>query len=90
MSDAIGMDPVDLEGLVDKVTAQFKEQYDKLPEDAKVMFRNLSKLQIQEVYSMLEREREQTINHVLQVFDVAAQTNNIAFIREAIVRFKKA
>lgn len=89
MSDTIGIDPVDLEALVDKVTAQFKEQYDKLPEDAKAMFRKLSKLQIQEVYSMLEREREQTIDQVLQVFDVAAQTKNIAFIRDAIVRFKQ-
>lgn len=90
MSDAIGIDQVDLEGLVDKVTAQFKAQYDVMPEDVKVKFREMCKVQIQAFHGMLERERLQTIDHVLQVFDLAAQTKNIAFIRDAIVRFKSA
>lgn len=93
MSDAIDIDPVDLEEMVGKAIANLqgnlKTQYDSMTDIQKAGFKDFFRAQMSESYRMAEEIRQETLDHVLRLFDVVAPSNNIQFIRDAIVRFKK-
>ena len=89
MSDEIGIDPVDLEELVEKAVLKFKGQYDCMTEEHKSAFKDMCRVQLQANFMVAEEAYQNAIDHVLRVFDVAAPSNSIPFIRDAIVKFKK-
>lgn len=92
MSDAIDIDPVDLEELLGKAIANLqgnlKTQYDAMTDIQKAGLRDLYRAQMRETYRMAEEVRQETIDDVLRIFDVVAPSNNTKLIRDAIVRFK--
>lgn len=81
------IDPVVKDAMLDKVFEKHGELKD-LPDEQKKNARIILGMLMDQIVVQQERLRISTIDDVLRVFDVAAVTNDLKFIRRAIEKLK--
>lgn len=87
MSKQIGIDSVDMQGLVQKVVDANRALYDAMTPEQMVLFRKSVAAQIETLHGMLEDERRKTINSILQIIDVVGMEKS-PLLRAAIIKFR--
>lgn len=81
----IGMDPVDVDKLVQQAIAKNQAVYDALNPEDQAKYRAHLAAVVEGAYQIAEQERRKTIDHVLEIMDLVGCT---PLLREAIVKFK--
>lgn len=88
MSQQIGMDPVELDGLVQQFINENRASFEALMPEAQTEFRKALKEQIETWTRLLEEERRKTLDHVLRIMDVLDRLEKSPLLRSAIIKFR--
>ncbi len=88
MGHQIGIDPLDLEAMVQKAVDATREVFDKLPLEAQQQYRKYLAIQAEQVVQLMEEEQRKTLNYVLQMMDVLERVEKSPMLRAAIIKFR--
>jgi hypothetical protein len=88
MTQQIGIDPVDLEDLVQQAIEGNRAFYDKLNPEQQIEFRKNAVGLIEYMGRCLEEERRKTLDQVLRIMDVVDRIEKSPMLRAAIIKFR--
>lgn len=89
MPQQIGMDPVELEALVQKFIDENRGSFDALIPEAQIAFRKALRDQIEAFTMLLDEERRKTIDHVLLIIDQVDRLTKVPpYLKEVLIRFR--